>query len=68
MNIKDLIIKKRNKEELNEEEIGFFVNAYNKDLWYRLRRKACRRKTCCFPRAGRDILRTAVSRRTSRRS
>ena len=29
MNIKDLIIKKRNKEDLNEEEIDYFINAYN---------------------------------------
>ena len=31
MNIVDIIIKKRNKQELNEGEISFFINEYCKD-------------------------------------
>lgn len=29
MNIKDLIVEKRNKEELTDEELDFFINSYN---------------------------------------
>ena len=29
--IRDLIKKKRNKEELSEEEIDFFIQSYNKN-------------------------------------